>query len=46
MGVVEGEEGRSRDQRPSSGALRPVRNGGALGEVWRVTVVLVNVAEP
>jgi hypothetical protein len=27
------KEGRSRDQRPSPGALRPERKGGALGEV-------------
>ena len=46
MEEVDGKEGRSKTQRPSPGALRPVRNGGALGEAWMVTVVLVKVAEP
>ena len=46
MEEVDGKEGRSKTQRPSPGALRPVRNGGALGEVQMYTESLVKVAEP
>ena len=43
---MDGKEGRSKTQRPSPGALRPVRNGGAFGEVRMYTESLVKVAEP
>ena len=45
-GAVEEWVGRSIVQRLSSGALRPVRNGGEDREVWTETVVLVKVQWP
>ena len=45
-GAVGDWVGRSIVQRLSSGALRPVRNGGEDREVWTETVVLVKVQWP